>query len=86
MKLNVLVLSIYHWHCCSSPNRCSKRRRASTGADSQVSDLSISNGLYLGLDDWRFGVQVPVRAVFKKSRMIRTTMRSFVGSRATFNR
>jgi hypothetical protein len=36
---------------------------ASTGADSQVNDLSISNGLYLGLDDWRFGVQVPVLAV-----------------------
>ena len=32
---------------------------ASTGADSQVNDLSISNGLYLGLDDWRFGVQIP---------------------------
>ena len=30
-----------------------------TGADSQVNDLSISNGLYLGLDDWRFGVQIP---------------------------
>jgi hypothetical protein len=36
---------------------------ASTGADSQVNDLSISNGLYLGLDDWRFGLQVPVLAV-----------------------
>ena len=30
-----------------------------TGADSQVNDLSISNGLYLGLEDWRFGVQIP---------------------------
>jgi hypothetical protein len=36
---------------------------ASTGADSQVNDLSISNGLYLGLDDWRFGLQIPVLAV-----------------------
>ena len=36
---------------------------ASTGADSQVNDLSISNGLYLGLEDWRFGIQVPVLAV-----------------------
>ena len=30
-----------------------------TGADAQVSDLSMGNGLYLGIEDWRFGVQVP---------------------------
>ena len=30
-----------------------------TGADAQVSDLSMGNGLYLGSEDWRFGVQVP---------------------------
>ena len=30
-----------------------------TGTDAQVSDLSMGNGLYIGLEDWRFGVQVP---------------------------
>ena len=30
-----------------------------TGADAQVSDLSMGNGIYLGIEDWRFGVQVP---------------------------
>jgi hypothetical protein len=27
-----------------------------TGADAQVSDLSMGNGIYLGIEDWRFGV------------------------------
>lgn len=30
-----------------------------TGADAQISDLSMSKGLYLGLEDWRIGVQIP---------------------------
>jgi len=34
-----------------------------TGADAQVRDLGMSKGLYLGLEDWRFGLQVPVLAV-----------------------
>lgn len=31
-----------------------------TGTDAQVKDLSTSNGLYIGLEDWRFGVQIPI--------------------------
>ena len=31
-----------------------------TGADAQVRDLGMSKGLYLGLEDWRIGVQVPI--------------------------
>ena len=30
-----------------------------TGADAQVRDLGMSKGLYLGLEDWRIGVQIP---------------------------
>ena len=31
-----------------------------TGTDAQVKDLSTTNGLYIGLEDWRFGVQIPI--------------------------
>ena len=31
-----------------------------TGADGQVSDLGMSKGLYLDLQEWRIGVQVPI--------------------------
>ena len=31
-----------------------------TGTDAQVRDLGMSKGLYLGLEDWRFGVQIPI--------------------------
>ena len=30
-----------------------------TGADAQVRELGMSKGLYLGLEDWRIGVQIP---------------------------
>ncbi|MDG1526911.1 MAG: hypothetical protein P8Q49_04535, partial [Schleiferiaceae bacterium] len=62
MKLNVLVL-LFTIGIAAQAQTVVRKDGASTGADSQVNDLSISNGLYLGLDDWRFGVQVPVLAV-----------------------
>lgn len=62
MKLNVLVL-IFTIGIAAQAQTVVRKDGASTGADSQVNDLSISNGLYLGLDDWRFGVQVPVLAL-----------------------
>ena len=62
MKLNVLVL-LFTIGIAAQAQTVVRKDGASTGADSQVNDLSISNGLYLGLDDWRFGLQVPVLAV-----------------------
>ena len=62
MKLNVLVL-LFTIGIAAQAQTVVRKDGASTGADSRVNDLSISNGLYLGLDDWRFGVQVPVLAV-----------------------
>ena len=58
MKLNVLVL-LFTIGIAAQAQTVVRKDGASTGADSQVNDLSISNGLYLGLDDWRFGVQIP---------------------------
>ena len=58
MKLNVLVL-LFSMGIAAQAQTVVRKDGASTGADSQVNDLSISNGLYLGLDDWRFGVQIP---------------------------
>lgn len=34
-----------------------------TGTDAQVRDLGMSKGLYLGLEDWRFGVQIPILVI-----------------------
>ena len=62
MKLNVLVL-LFTIGIAAQAQTVVRKDGTATGADSQVNDLSISNGLYLGLDDWRFGVQVPVLAV-----------------------
>lgn len=62
MKLNVLVL-LFTIGIAAQAQTVVRKDGKATGADSQVNDLSISNGLYLGLDDWRFGVQVPVLAV-----------------------
>ena len=58
MKLNVLVL-LFSMGIAAQAQTVVRKDGTSTGADSQVNDLSISNGLYLGLDDWRFGVQIP---------------------------
>ena len=58
MKLNVLVL-LFSMGIAAQAQTVVRKDGASTGADSQVNDLSISNGLYLGLEDWRFGVQIP---------------------------
>lgn len=62
MKLNVLVL-LFTIGIAAQAQTVVRKDGTATGADSQVNDLSINNGLYLGLDDWRFGVQVPVLAV-----------------------
>ena len=62
MKLKVLVL-LFTIGIAAQAQTIVRKDGTATGADSQVNDLSISNGLYLGLDDWRFGVQVPVLAV-----------------------
>jgi len=59
MKLKVLVLLFTIGIAAQAQTIVRKDGRA-TGADSQVNDLSISNGLYLGLDDWRFGIQAPL--------------------------
>ncbi|MDA9908324.1 hypothetical protein N9C86_00070 [Schleiferiaceae bacterium] len=59
MKLNVLVL-LFTIGIAAQAQTVVRKDGASTGADSQVNDLSISNGLYLGLDDWRFGIQAPL--------------------------
>ena len=56
MKLNVLVL-LFTIGIAAQAQTVVRKDGASTGADSQVNDLSISNGLYLGLEDWRFGIQ-----------------------------
>ena len=62
MKLNVLVL-LFTIGIAAQAQTVVRKDGTATGADSQVNDLSISNGLYLGLDDWRFGLQIPVLAV-----------------------
>ena len=62
MKLNVLVL-LFTIGIAAQAQTVVRKDGTATGADSQVNDLSISNGLYLGLEDWRFGIQVPVLAV-----------------------
>jgi len=59
MKLNVLVL-LFTIGIAAQAQTVVRKDGASTGADSQVNDLSINNGLYLGLDDWRFGIQAPL--------------------------
>lgn len=59
MKLNVLVL-LFTIGIAAQAQTVVRKDGASTGADSQVNDLSISNGLYLGLEDWRFGIQAPL--------------------------
>jgi hypothetical protein len=59
MKLNVLVL-LFTIGIAAQAQTVVRKDGTATGADSQVNDLSISNGLYLGLDDWRFGIQAPL--------------------------
>ncbi|MDA7722075.1 hypothetical protein N8851_03200 [Schleiferiaceae bacterium] len=59
MKLNVLVL-LFTIGIAAQAQTVVRKDGASTGADSQVNDLSINNGLYLGLEDWRFGIQAPL--------------------------
>ena len=59
MKLNVLVL-LFTIGIAAQAQTIVRKDGTATGADSQVNDLSISNGLYLGLDDWRFGIQAPL--------------------------
>jgi len=59
MKLKVLVL-LFTIGITAQAQTVVRKDGTATGADSQVNDLSINNGLYLGLDDWRFGVQVPL--------------------------
>ena len=50
MKFNVLIL-LFTLSISAQAQTVVRKDGASTGADSQVNDLSISNGLYLGLDD-----------------------------------
>lgn len=59
MKLKVLVL-LFTIGIAAQAQTVVRKDGTATGADSQVNDLSISNGLYLGLDDWRFGIQAPL--------------------------
>lgn len=59
MKLKVLVL-LFTIGIAAQAQTVVRKDGTATGADSQVNDLSINNGLYLGLDDWRFGAQVPL--------------------------
>ena len=59
MKLKVLVL-LFTIGIAAQAQTIVRKDGTATGADSQVNDLSISNGLYLGLDDWRFGIQAPL--------------------------
>jgi hypothetical protein len=59
MKLKVLVL-LFTIGITAQAQTVVRKDGTATGADSQVNDLSISNGLYLGLDDWRFGIQAPL--------------------------
>ena len=59
MKLNVLVL-LFTIGIAAQAQTVVRKDGTATGADSQVNDLSISNGLYLGLEDWRFGIQAPL--------------------------
>ena len=59
MKLNVLVL-LFTIGIAAQAQTVVRKDGASTGADSQVNDFSINNGLYLGLEDWRFGIQAPL--------------------------
>jgi len=59
MKLKVLVL-LFTIGIAAQAQTIVRKDGTATGADSQVNDLSIGNGLYLGLDDWRFGIQAPL--------------------------
>ena len=59
MKLNVQVL-LFTIGIAAQAQTVVRKDGTATGADSQVNDLSISNGLYLGLEDWRFGIQAPL--------------------------
>ena len=59
MKLKVLVL-LFTIGIAAQAQTVVRKDGASTGADSQVNDFSINNGLYLGLEDWRFGIQAPL--------------------------
>ena len=61
MKFNVLVL-LFTLSISAQAQTVVRKDGTSTGADSQVRDLKVSksSGLYLGLEDWRFGVQIPV--------------------------
>ena len=59
MKLKVLVL-LFTIGIAAQAQTVVRKDGTATGADSQVNDLSISNGLYLGLEDWRFGIQAPL--------------------------
>ena len=59
MKLKVLVL-LFTIGIAAQAQTVVRKDGTATGADSQVNDLSINNGLYLGLDDWRFGIQAPL--------------------------
>ena len=59
MKLKVLVL-LFTIGIAAQAQTIVRKDGTATGADSQVNDLSINNGLYLGLDDWRFGIQAPL--------------------------
>jgi len=59
MKLNVLVL-LFTIGIAAQAQTVVRKDGTATGADSQVNDLSISNGLYLGREDWRFGIQAPL--------------------------
>jgi hypothetical protein len=59
MKLKLLVL-LFTIGIAAQAQTVVRKDGTATGADSQVNDLSINNGLYLGLEDWRFGIQVPL--------------------------
>ena len=59
MKLNVQVL-LFTIGIAAQAQTVVRKDGTATGADSQVNDLSINNGLYLGLEDWRFGIQAPL--------------------------
>ena len=59
MKLKVLVL-LFTIGIAAQAQTVVRKDGTATGADSQVNDLSINNGLYLGLEDWRFGIQAPL--------------------------
>lgn len=64
MKIKAILLLVF-LGLSAQAQTVVRKDGVSTGADVQVSDLKSSKGtgLYIGLEDWRIGVQIPVLVI-----------------------